>query len=452
MSTFLSVYIAPILWRYIVRSRRYVYYAIMRQRQYDSLEKNIEFQREKLFHIVEYAVLNIPYYRKIAKERSIKITKESIFSDIRKFPILTKEIIREQGILLCNPRIASVKNTSGGTTGEPVTFLQDKTSRDWGAAAKMFFYEWSGRQDGEYMVSLWGSERDIFQGSDGLRGLIVRYFTNVKLLNTFRMTPNQMESYWKEIEEKRPKLVLAYVQSAYELARYVEKKGKVISGTSALMTSAGNLYPTTRSFLEKIFQCRVFNRYGSREVGDVACTCEKQNELHLNIFNHFVEVLDNNGNDIDDSIKTGNIHITTLNNYAMPLLRYSIGDIATGIDMTNTCVCGRGLPRLRRLAGRDVEVFSLADGTMVDGEFFTHLFYHKTWVKKFQIIQESFSLVRVRIVKIGTLDTQLDEEEITQAILIVMGEQCDVVWDFVPEIEPLPSGKFLYTINRTKMI
>ncbi len=451
MSTFLSHFVAPILWRFFLRSQRYRYYASMRCRQYDSLEKNKELQREKLFHIVNYAVQHIPYYKMIAKERGIVVDRKSIFSDIKKFPVLTKEIIRREGKNLCNPKIVAKVNTSGGTTGEPVSFYQDQSTRDFGAATKMLFYEWAGRHDGEFMMSLWGSERDILQGGEGTRGWLVRYFTNVELLNAFKMTPQRMTAYWAMLKNKRPKLLLAYVQSAYELARYAEKKGLGSLNIGALMTSAGNLSRPVRMFLESVYQCKVFNRYGSREVGDMACSCEKGEELHLNIFNHFMEVLDTTDGEVDVQ-NSGSIHITTLNNYAMPLLRYRIGDRSTGIDWTSPCFCGRGLPRIAKLLGRDVEVFLLSDGSIVDGEYFTHLFYHKTWVEKFQVIQEALDTVIVRVVKIDSEKIVEDQVEIEMAIRTVMGERCVIVWEFVPEIDPLPSGKFLYTISKVKMI
>ncbi len=265
------------------------------------------------------------------------------------------------------------------------------------------------------------------------------------------MTPYHMKMYWGVLQKNHPKLLLAYVQSAYELARFAEKNKWKIPGIGALMTSAGNLSSYTRNFLESVYQCRVFNRYGSREVGDMACSCEKSESLHLNVFNHFVEVLDDAGEDTDRN-QVGAVHITTLNNYAMPLLRYRIGDRSSGVDWQERCSCGRGLPKIAKLHGREVEVFWLSDGGIVDGEYFTHLFYYRRWVEKFQVIQEKIDKVILRVVKIETVDIAEDQQEIEVAIRVIMGEHCQIVWEFIDEIEPLPSGKFLYTISRVKMI
>lgn len=448
MKAFLSKYVAPILWRYVKGSKRYDLYASYRKNQWASLGENLEKQRGKLFRMVEYSMKHIPYYARVAKERNISISERTIFEDIRKFPILTKEVIRKEGNSLRSSRISAVMNTSGGTTGEPVTFYQDASSRDAGAAIKMLFNEWAGRTDGEYMMNLWGSERDILEGGDGFRGMMVRYFTNTEMLNSFRMSNEQMDSFIRKIRINHPKLLLSYVQSAYELAKYAHGKGISIPGSEAVMTSAGNLYPSFRSLIEEIFECPVFNRYGSREVGDMACDCEQHNGLHLDVFNHYIEILDEKGYTVGpDAI--GQVFVTTLSNYAMPLIRYRIGDMASGVDFLTTCDCGRGFPLVRTLAGRDVGLFYLEDGTAIDGEFFTHLFYGKEWVRKFQVVQEDYHIIRVNIV-LNDQENAGEKDEIFSGIRAVMGAGCDIRWEVLDDIPASKSGKFLFTYSLIK--
>src|SRR6185369_17935513 len=73
---------------------------------------------------------------------------------------------------------------------------------------------------------------------------------------------------------------------------------------------------------------------------------------------------------------------------AMPLVRYFIGDRGV-LSGDNKCICGRGGQMLERVLGRTVDTFCLADGTLIDGEYFTHLLYFRNWVKKFQVIQRT---------------------------------------------------------------
>nr|MDO8116855.1 hypothetical protein [Candidatus Sigynarchaeota archaeon] len=88
----------------------------------------MKIQRERLFKLVKHAIENVPYYRRIAQERKITITEQTIFNDLKKFPVLTKEIIRthwkELHVSLKAERY--IINTSGGTTGEPIRIIQDR--------------------------------------------------------------------------------------------------------------------------------------------------------------------------------------------------------------------------------------------------------------------------------------------------------------------------------------
>src|SRR5690606_216865 len=95
--------------------------------------------------------------------------------------------------------------------------------------------------------------------------------------------------------------------------------------------------------------------------------------------------------------------------------------------------------------GRTVELFKTADGTLVDGEYFTHLFYFKDWVKQFQVIQHQVNNIECKIV--GQKPVAEELRTIENAIHKVMGKTCQVRWSFVRQIQPTKSGKHLYTIS-----
>jgi phenylacetate-CoA ligase len=47
--------------------------------------------------------------------------------------------------------------------------------------------------------------------------------------------------------------------------------------------------------------------------------------------------------------EVGRVVVSTLHNYAMPLFRYDLGDLA---EVGPPCECGRTLPVLNRIVGR----------------------------------------------------------------------------------------------------
>ncbi|GAG57870.1 unnamed protein product, partial [marine sediment metagenome] len=115
--------ILPVYWKYINRSNVLTYFQKLKEYQLNSLEENREIQRKKLYALIQYASQNIPYYQQIIKEHHITFSEDTIFEDIKKFPLLTKEIIRNHFDKLYRFRDKTYyRNTSGGSTGEPVVF------------------------------------------------------------------------------------------------------------------------------------------------------------------------------------------------------------------------------------------------------------------------------------------------------------------------------------------
>jgi phenylacetate-coenzyme A ligase PaaK-like adenylate-forming protein len=441
-------YIAQILTR--LKSRgRYGHLSLMREYEYKPISGCRKFQKGLLFNILDYSIKNVPYYNEIAKKNELKIFKDSIFEDIKKFPILDKEILRDQFANLKSTAFEDkyFENTSGGSTGEPVVFLQDIVHSEKGKAAKILFDEWAGRKDGEKKIKLWGSERDILEGSQGINGLINTNLLNIILLNSFRMSEKDMKKYVEIINKEKPKIIEAYVQSVYELSKFIVNNKLQIYSPKGIITSAGTLYPDQKKLIEEVFSTKVYNRYGSREVGDMACSCEKDEGLHLNIFDHYIEIL----NDKLEPCKPdeiGQIYVTTLNNHVMPLIRYKIGDMAVPAE-DEQCSCGRGLPLIKKVVGREVNLFKTKESTLIDGEYFTHLFYFKDWIRKFQVVQKRFDLIKVYIV-LNDKKNKVDLNEIIYKIEKVMGQDCNVEFEFVDDIESLKSGKYLYTISEVK--
>lgn len=450
MKKFLSKYIAPILWRYGKHSRRYEIYEYLKEQQWKSLEENIGVQKDKLYKILDYSIKNIPYYKRTALENNITVNSETVFNDIKKFPILTKEIIRKEFENLYNhsQKGKLIRNTTGGTTGQPIEFLQDKNFKDWASATKMLFSNWCGLEDGELAVMLWGSERDILERTKKINDYLIEYLMNDTILNSFNMSKASMDQYIKFILEKKPGLLIAYVQAAAELARYMNEKGAKLSFNLNVMTSAGTLFDYQRNLIEKQFGGEVFNKYGSREASDIACECEKHEGMHINILTHYLEILDDNLEEVKQENEIGEVYVTNLENYTMPMIRYRIGDSA---KITNKkCSCGRGLPLIKTIIGRNIEGIRNANGKFIPAEFFIHFIgvvFNKGYIDRFQVIQDSLNQITIRV-KINS--TELFEQfkpEIEKNIKKVFETELNVVWKIEKKIEDPSSGKFNYVVS-----
>jgi phenylacetate-CoA ligase len=406
--------------------------------------------RNLLIELISHCQHAVPYYKELIcnQDQDFKSNPELYLA---KFPILTKNIIRTHFDQLKSTDLALREwwfNTSGGSTGEPVRFIQDRAYDDRSEAITRIYSKWAGHEIGEPEVRLWGSERDIFQESIGLKASLFNRLTNATYLNAFRMDPEKMRGFIGVINSIHPKVIVSYAQAIYELAKFAQQERIPIVRQSAIITSAGTLYSFMRETIETVFQCKVFNRYGSREVGNIACQCSAHQGLHVAPWGHYLEIVDDNGDSVADGLE-GNILVTCLTNFAMPLIRYKIGDRGI-LSNKSKCACGREGQILDKVLGRNVDAFKNRDGTLIDGEYFTHLLYFRDWVWKFQVIQKSYSHVVFNIVQSDLKYEQKEFDEIIAKTKLVMGDDCIVEIQLVDAITPSASGKYRYTISEVQ--
>lgn len=413
-------------------------------------------QQNKLENLVLHAAKNVPYYRELFAAKGLAFDKAGgLMKEFVKIPFLDKEILSRSFDALKSEKLNQLKwfeNKSGGSTGEPVRFIQDKVYSDWGEANKLLDDQWSGYTVGDKQVLLWGSERDLFVGKETAKIRLRRFARNEICLNAFRMNTDRMSEYIKAINQRHPDRIFAYANSIYELSCFIKRNDLKIVPPKAIKVTGGNLFPHMRKKIELVFQAPIFNCYGSRELGDIACECDNHNGLHVMALTHLVEILKPDGTPASPG-ETGEIVITSLTNLAMPFIRYRIGDM--GVWSEYPCGCGRQFPLIKKVVGRMTDAFVKKDGGIVTPEYIIHLVgvvLNTGWILKYQVIQEAFDRVRILIVPLSLSEPENEYREqadaIADKIKLVMGAECRVEFEFVDDIPPSASGKYRYTISR----
>jgi phenylacetate-CoA ligase len=114
-------------------------------------------------------------------------------------------------------------------------------------------------------------------------------------VNAYQLTEATIRRFLQRIDERPPALIVGYCQSVYETARFAERHGLRVRPQRAIITSAGTLYDFMRDTIERVFECEVFDQYGSREVGPVALECAHHTGLHVSPWANHVEVPDSRG-------------------------------------------------------------------------------------------------------------------------------------------------------------
>lgn len=427
-----------------------IYEELVRQ-DHDGVDPDM--QKRLLARLLTHCQKSVPYYAEIMKGMgdNFEHDPEVYLSHL---PILTKEMVRTHFDQLKCTDLAERRwyiNTSGGSTGEPARLIQDREFGDRSNALQQFYSRWAGAQVGDPIVYVWGSERDIqrdIQGKDK-RAMMKRMFANGLLrqtfLNAFLMTPEKSREFLTLLNARPPKLIISYVDSIYELARFAMRESIAMRPQEAIITSAGTLTSFMRETIEGVFQCQVFNRYGSREVSDIAGECEVHRGLHVFPWGSYVEIVDDEGERVPSGTE-GNILVTCVSNYAMPLIRYQIGDRGI-LSPETTCSCGRRGQILKEISGRNDDIFMTRDGTQIEGGYFGVLLYSRPWVLQCQVIQKSYTsiLFKIRRSEHGYVPDEL--AEIISKTRLVMGEECQVDFEFVEDIPKSPSGKYRYILS-----
>ena len=396
--------------------------------------------------VLRHASEHIPYYRD-AMGGPLRGADARL--DLARWPVLTKTLIREHFEALKAPdlqRREYWQHASGGSTGRAVHVIHDEFFAARAEAMRKFaattFY------GGPYLnqLVLWGGN-DTVQ-SEGARSLKRRVKDWLRekmgirttLINTFDLSQDKLADATATVVRQKPQHIFGYAGSVYQLAKYMKQQGIAVARRPRVVQiTAQTCYPFMRELIEEVFQCQICDHWGSREVGPV-CWEDAEGDLCICDQFTFVEVVDDEDRPVAAG-KEGRILVTTLHNFAMPLIRYDIGDRA--VVGASKMVGGRCYPTLKKILGKVTEDFIGSRGQLVHGMAFIRLFYFRDWVDEFQVIQKRVGLVQINYVPAGP-EVTADIVEIETRVRQLLGEGCRVRWTQVSEIPKTPAGKRLY--------
>ena len=361
----------------------------LKNNQWKSFEEIKKIQKVKLNNLLIHAYNSVPYYRRVIDEKNLSLKNLADYDNFKQLPFLTKSIIREKTSDIISTDLKGnklYKNSTSGSTGENLYFFTDKKSSIYRNSAVIVNQEWTGFSVGDGKVLLWGAPMDKMKAKS-LRGRIHGIVARVLFLSSYDLTPQIMDNYIERINKFRPRLLISYPGPLEVFADYVKEKKIILPSIKSIITSAEQLFSHQRTLFEKVFNAQVYDRYGSRELGDTAHECSEHCGLHVNSSRALVEILDDEGNNVPPG-EIGELYITDLDNYGMPMIRYQIGDRAAWSEKMH-CKCGRSLPLLSRIEGRSMDVIKTKTNLKLGGTFWTILFRTKRGIKQFQVVQKN---------------------------------------------------------------
>ena len=365
------------------------------QSQWLSADELCRIQLEKLNRLLAHCWREVPFLRAYWSEHGLRERPLRQITELEAYPTITKQLITAnyEGMTALSWRGNTLSKTTGGSTGVPFRFEYTMDSYARRTAVMWRGYDWAGAGLGVRTAYLWGSG-PAKAGWPELKDRLYRRAFNRRLFDAFGLREDNIDRYIDEIGAYRPRALVGYVAPVALVARRMLQTGRRISGLRGLVTGAEALYDAERTDIEAAFGCKVFNTYGTREVMLIAAECSQHNGLHINSDHLVIETLDVTGALVMEA--SGDIAVTDLHNYGMPMVRYLNGD--RGTLTPRQCICGRGLPLMESVDGRVLDMIRTPDGRQLLGEFFVYVMLEWPEVKQWQVVQTALDCVQFRLV------------------------------------------------------
>jgi phenylacetate-CoA ligase len=385
-------------WERGVRGRSTLQHlAQLEQSQWLSREELDRLETDALVRLLSYAGAHVPYYRELFRNQRFDPRAVRSRADLAELPLLTREIVRERYADLVDPahRGSNIKKGTSGSTGKPLKFEYSKASECWRQAIKARGYGWAGYRPGRKTFFYWAA---VSAGAPSLKMRLDRALKRETFFDSMKQDLAARHAALALLRRTRPEVIVCYTQACAQFARWITDNGLRDWDDIPVICAAEAVLPADRAVLARAFGPDIFESYGSRETMLMAAECERHEGMHLSEENLLLELV--RDGKLIGPCQTGEVVVTDLHNYGMPMIRYVNGDLAV-LAAEGRCSCGRALRRLERVEGRRADTMIDAAGNAVPGIVFHVLFSdaRQEIVRQFQAVQNAKGEVVLKVVR-----------------------------------------------------
>lgn len=401
------------------------------------------YQVERLRRFLADIARDVPYYRHAFAQLGLNPASVAAIGDLARYPLLTKREIRADLERMKSVRAGPLKRyNTGGSSGEPLVFFMGKGRVSHDVAAKWRATRWWEVDIGDREIVVWGSPVEL--GAQDRVRAVRDWLLRSELLPAFEMSQPNLDRFVERIRARRPAMLFGYPSSLSLIAAHARRRGQRMDdlGIRVAFVTSERLYDHQKGMIEQVFGCRVANGYGGRDAGFIAHECPA-GSLHISAEDIIVEIVDPEGRPLPAG-KSGEIVVTHLATADFPFLRYRTGDV--GAVGSASCACGRSLPVLQEVEGRNTDFIVAADGTVMHGLALIYVLRDLPGIERFRIVQESLDRVVVQLVP-GERFEQARVGDIVTGMRARLGATVTVDVQLVDGIPAERSGKFRYVLS-----
>jgi phenylacetate-CoA ligase len=397
----------------------------------------LECQLRQLEAVLEHAWRTVPFYREHwggAYEPGQPISAERF----ARLPLLRRkdlqrgfDALRSTDIPRAHGPVAEVRTS--GSTGAPVRVLKTGLVEIWWRAFTLRDHVWHRRDLAAKLAA-------IRVGASPGRGEGWGPATSPWLAGGEAVTlpaATDVHAQLEWLEREQPDYLLTHPSNLAALARAALARGVRLPRLREARTSGEALGEDVRDLCRRAWGVAVKDMYSASEVGYIALQCPEHEHYHVQAEGVLVEVLDERGEPCLPG-SCGRIVVTSLHNFAMPLVRYELGDLA---EPGPPCACGRSLPVLRRILGRVRHLLVLPDGRRIWPSFNTRAFPEIAPVLQHQFVQKGPELIEARLVTARPLTAE-EEASLRRHLLAALPARFEIRFLYLERIARGPGGKF----------
>jgi len=396
----------------------------LEQSQWWSPETVAALQYRQLQSLLQHAYQTVPYYKGVFDAASIDTTQPLPPERWTQIPFLTRQSLQDHVENLLSRSVPkghgnSYQKKTSGSTGKQIKVTDTEANRLFWQAGTLRDHLWHQRDFSGRLVA-------IRSGRYADDPLLVKdhaswgpatnqvYRTGPSTVFFQRMPIDRQAEQLLSLD---PAYVLMYPSNAVRLANYFRDHDLRLPNLQEVMTYGETLPPETREVCQEAWGVAVSDMYSCEEVGYIALQCPQTEFYHCQSESLMVEVLDEEGRPCSPG-QIGNVVLTALHNFAMPLIRYQIQDYA---EVGPPCPCGRGLSVIKRVLGRERNMTKRTDGTQFWPQLSPHIWSEVDGIDELQLVQDETDHIELRVVCQQPLD-ETQERNLSDALAEALGQ------------------------------
>jgi phenylacetate-CoA ligase len=402
-------------------------------------EAVVEYQNRQLRRLVAHAYARVPYYRELFDAQGLKPRDVQSVDDLHKIPITSRDVVQQRSAdaLVArgvNHRRLIVHSTSG-SSGKPVNVRRTWVEERVHGALRLRAFRSFGLRVSDIRcristpISVYGTQTEAPQRMVGALGVFRQ--TSVEGFEAPDVLVRRLATIHPQVVHGLPGLLARIAHTVdHDTLRSLRLRFIVPGG--AMLT------PLMRRQIEEGFAAPVYEVYGAHEFNLIAWQCLTTGELHCCDDGMIMEILDG-GRPVTEG-EPGEVVGTNLHSFAMPLIRYRLGDVVTkGYER---CPCGAPFSTIRAIQGRMVDFFHLPGGRVLHPyQILDSRQRTAPWIREYQVTQERVDRVVIRIVPSSTPSPR-ELAEWRAPAAAVLGADVTLDVQLVPELRLEPRGKF----------